>query len=88
MLKKRTCNTVEAKAKLNELLDEVAQGNTVTIIRHGEPVAQLVTPSSKNSDGGHESFFTSLKSFHKKIAKKHGLPSHTVEILREIRDDS
>lgn len=31
-----------AKAKLSELLDEVEQGETVIITRHGKPVARLV----------------------------------------------
>jgi prevent-host-death family protein len=32
----------EAKTKLSELLDKVEAGETVTITRHGKPVAQLV----------------------------------------------
>lgn len=32
----------EAKTKLSELLDKVEAGETVTITRHGKPVARLV----------------------------------------------
>ena len=32
----------EAKTKLAELLDKVESGETVTITRHGKPVAKLV----------------------------------------------
>ena len=32
----------EAKTKLAELLDKVEAGETITITRHGKPVAQLV----------------------------------------------
>jgi prevent-host-death family protein len=32
----------EAKAKLSALLDQVEQGGSVTITRHGRPVARLV----------------------------------------------
>ena len=32
----------EAKTKLAELLDKVEAGETITITRHGRPVAQLV----------------------------------------------
>ena len=32
----------EAKTKLSELLDKVEAGETVTITRHGKPVAQLI----------------------------------------------
>ena len=35
----------EAKTHLGQLLDAVAQGETITITRHGVPVAMLVPPS-------------------------------------------
>ena len=31
----------EAKAKFSELLDEVEQGETLIITRHGKPIAEL-----------------------------------------------
>ncbi len=34
----------EAKTHLPRLLDEVAQGTTVTITKHGVPVARLIPP--------------------------------------------
>ncbi|EUB96486.1 prevent-host-death family protein [Rhizobium sp. CF080] len=37
----------EAKEKLGELIDRVAQGETVEILRDGQPVAQLAPPRSK-----------------------------------------
>jgi prevent-host-death family protein len=37
-----TVGSFEAKTKLAELLDRVAGGETVTITRHGKPVARLV----------------------------------------------
>src|SRR3954463_12123052 len=37
-----TVGSFEAKTKLAELLDKVEAGETGTITRHGEPVAQLV----------------------------------------------
>jgi prevent-host-death family protein len=39
----------EAKTKLAHLLDEVEAGRTVTITRHGQPVARLV-PADGRSD--------------------------------------
>ena len=39
----------EAKTKLSELLDKVEAGETVTITRHGKPVAQLV-PAQPDHD--------------------------------------
>ena len=40
----KTVGAFEAKTHLARLLDEVAAGETVTIIKHGVPVAQLVPP--------------------------------------------
>jgi prevent-host-death family protein len=37
-----TVGSFEAKTKLAELLDKVEAGETVTITRHGRPVAKLV----------------------------------------------
>jgi len=37
-----TVGSFEAKTKLSELLDKVEAGETVTITRHGKPVAKLV----------------------------------------------
>lgn len=38
----RTVGSYEAKTKLAELLDEVGQGQQITITRYGVPVARLV----------------------------------------------
>ena len=38
----KTVGAFEAKTRLSQLLDQVERGETVTITRHGEPVAQLV----------------------------------------------
>ena len=40
-----TVGAYEAKTRLSELLDRVEHGDTVTITRHGVPVAMLVSPS-------------------------------------------
>jgi len=37
----RTIQASEAKARLLQLLDAVEQGETVTITRHGRPIARL-----------------------------------------------
>ena len=38
----RTIGAYEAKTHLPRLLDEVAQGETITITKHGVPIARLV----------------------------------------------
>lgn len=42
----RTVGAYEAKTHLAELLDEVEEGGTITIARHGRPVALLVPASA------------------------------------------
>jgi prevent-host-death family protein len=41
-----TIGAFQAKTHLGELLDRVERGESVTITRHGKPVAQLVPPST------------------------------------------
>lgn len=41
----RTIGAYEAKTHLPRLLDEVADGESITITKHGVPVAVLVPPS-------------------------------------------
>lgn len=40
----RTVGSFEAKTYLPRLLDEVAKGETITITKHGTPVAVLIPP--------------------------------------------
>lgn len=43
----KTVGADEAKTDLARLLAEVAQGETITITEHGEPVAELVPPTGR-----------------------------------------
>jgi prevent-host-death family protein len=46
----RAIGVYEAKTRLPKLLDDVEQGESVTITRHGRPVAMLVPlPASRES---------------------------------------
>lgn len=50
----RSVGAYEAKSYLPRLLDEVAKGETMTITRHGVPVAMLVPPpGARRPDVGH-----------------------------------
>ncbi len=42
----QTVGAYEAKTHLPRLLEAVAQGETITITKHGVPVAMLVPPSA------------------------------------------
>jgi len=44
----RTVGAYEAKTHLSELLEEVARGESITITKHGVPVARLV-PTTETS---------------------------------------
>lgn len=41
----KTVGAYEAKTHLPRLLEEVAAGETITITKHGVPVAQLIPPA-------------------------------------------
>jgi prevent-host-death family protein len=43
----KTIGSYEAKTHLSRLLDEVACGETITITRHGVPVARLVPATER-----------------------------------------
>lgn len=43
----QTVGAYEAKTHLSRLLDAVAKGETITITKHGVPVAMLVPPSTE-----------------------------------------
>ena len=47
----RTIGAFEAKTHLSNLLDMVENGEDVVITRHGKPVAELVAPRQKCTNG-------------------------------------
>lgn len=46
----RTVGAYEAKTHLPRLLDDVANGESITITKHGVPVARLVPPEVQQRD--------------------------------------
>jgi len=58
----RTVGAYEAKTHLSRLLDEVIRGETVTITKHGVPIAKLVPAEQKCAMTRHEAV-ASLKEF-------------------------
>ena len=68
----RTIGVYEAKTHLNRLVDEVAQGESITITKHGVPVARLVPPEgSRQRDVGQ--VIAELREFRKGIRPLDGL---------------
>lgn len=90
MERQKFCNTVEAKANLNHYLDNVAKGQEVVIRRRGKVIAKMVpaTEESIDDQGQNERFMKKLRQFHSRVKKLHGKKSHTLSILRELRDQS
>ena len=58
----RSVGTFEAKTHFSALLEQVAQGEEITITRHGKPIARIV-PVGAVGDGRLERTVARLKSF-------------------------
>lgn len=58
----RTIGAYEAKSHLSRLLDEVAEGQIVTITKHGVPVAMLV-PAAGARRGSTRDVIAALRRF-------------------------
>jgi prevent-host-death family protein len=75
----RRIGSYEAKTNLPRLLDEVARGETVTITKHGVPVAMLTPPAGSGTTGVQEAV-AGLRAFR----DRHHLRDVTI---RELIDD-
>jgi prevent-host-death family protein len=58
----RTVGAYEAKTHLLRLLDEVAKGETITITKHGTPVALLSPPPTRQRMSAREAI-AALRAF-------------------------
>jgi prevent-host-death family protein len=75
----RRIGSYEAKTNLPRLLDEVARGETVTITKHGVPVAVLA-PAAGSDPAGVREAIAGLRAFR----DRHHLRDVTI---RELIDD-
>jgi prevent-host-death family protein len=73
----REVEASEAQAQLSQLLDDVEQGETIVIVRHGRPVARLVPYAAMQPSEAVEA----IKALRK------GSGSITVEELLSARDE-
>jgi len=77
----RRIGSYEAKTHLPRLLDEVARGETITITKHGVPVAVLAPPVESGMAGVHEAA-AGLRAFR----SSHDLRGLTIrELIEEGR---
>jgi prevent-host-death family protein len=60
----RCVGAFEAKTHLPRLLNEVEQGATITITRHGRPVAKLIPADTPSAEDRHAAI-EAMRSFHK-----------------------
>ena len=61
---------VEAKTHLSSLLDRVELGETITITRHGEPVAVLAPVQEKAKKLTHDEIMAGMRALRKSIRGK------------------
>ncbi|GEM_PF-6327484 len=87
---KKIYSTVEAKANLNKLLNDVTMGMGVAIKRRGKIIAQMIPANENILDETKEvkELMRQLKAFHQKIKSNHGGQSQTVALLRELRGEA
>jgi len=74
-------NAREARTQLSQLLSEAEHGQTVSITRRGQVVAQLVPPPARGTGR-----FPDLTEFRKSIRRASNSPSAT-QLIRQIRDE-
>ena len=74
-------NSREARIQLSQLLTEAEHGQTVSITRRGQVVAQLVPPPAKSTKP-----FPDLTQFRKSIKRAANAPS-SARLIRQMRDE-
>jgi prevent-host-death family protein len=57
----------EAKTHLSQLLDRVAQGETIAITRHGEPAALLVPVRPAAGNLSHTEIVTGMRELRRRV---------------------
>jgi prevent-host-death family protein len=75
----RRIGAYEAKTHLPRLLDEVARGESITITKHGQPVAVLVPPGHGGAPAARDAI-SALRAFR----ARHRLEGVTI---RELIDE-
>jgi antitoxin (DNA-binding transcriptional repressor) of toxin-antitoxin stability system len=78
----RTVSVAEAKDKLAALLSAAEAGETITITRHGKPVAELRAPSARKTFDPKSIDWIREQTAHLKPVSMSG-----AEIVRAMRDE-
>ncbi|MEF8714998.1 MAG: type II toxin-antitoxin system prevent-host-death family antitoxin [Accumulibacter sp.] len=83
----RTVAVFEAKNRLSELLNAVERGEEVTITRHGNPVARIVSVNAATStDGGQSARVSAAITRLRTLGSGATLGTTLVEAIAKGRD--
>jgi prevent-host-death family protein len=80
----RQIQASEAKARLSQLLDEVEQGETIVITRHGRAIARI-TPEADRRQREIDGALADIKELGREIRRKYG-PVSVEEIIASIHE--
>lgn len=76
----REIQTSDAKARLTQLLKEVERGESITITRHGRPIARLV-PATDQRRAEVERTMEQIAAF------RRGMPAISLDDIRAARHE-
>jgi len=71
----------EAKARLSQLVERVAQGEEVLVTRHGKPVARLVAPEASSAASAIADWTAELRAFRRGVDRGAKLRSTLPELI-------
>lgn len=74
---------VQAKVRLSQLVERVAQGEEVLVTRHGKPVARLVAPEASSDVSALAEWTADLRAFRRGVDRgaKSGTGSTFAELI-------
>ena len=81
-----TYGVAEAKNRFTHLLDRVEKGESITITRHGKPVAELKSPASQEPPVNLEKRRALLRELAEWRRRQPPLPMSAAELVRQMRD--
>jgi prevent-host-death family protein len=83
----RHIKSSEAKARFSELLDEVEQGETITITRHGKVIAHILSDAAYRQAGQEDRAAKGRRAILKLMELRKSAGRATVEEILAWRDE-
>ena len=75
----KSVGAFDAKTHFSQLLARVARGESITITRHGAPVARLVPAAPATADADKAALLARFKAF----ARRHPMSRSALKAMRE-----